>query len=191
MADKADYHARLAVERDPDDAMGLAFAAHVESFLRRRFESAERLYERAVAVNPSFGWAWVLRAMLACYRGRPDTALEYFSHYNKLSPFDFYRYFWETVAVIAYALKGQHREAIAAAEPVLRDHAQFGAIYVPVISSLGHLGRLDEAARRIAQLREVRPEFSIANFNATYPMEDPAQFAIYIQGLRLAGVAET
>jgi TolB-like protein/Tfp pilus assembly protein PilF len=190
MVEAADHHARIAVERDPDDAMGLAFAAHVEGFLRRQFDSAERLYERALTLNPSFGWAWALRAVLCCYRGRPDEALGYMSDYHKLCPFDPYRYFWDTVTTIAHALKGQHEQALVAAAPVLRDHPMFGAIYVPVISSLGRLGRIEEGRALFEKLKVTRPDFSIESFRKTYPMENPEDFDAYIQGLRDSGVPE-
>lgn len=191
MVENADYHARIAVERDPDDAMGLAFAAHVEGFLRRRFDSAERLYERALTLNPSFGWAWALRAVLCCYRGRADEALENMEQYHRLCPFDPYRYFWDTVTTIAHALKGQYEEALTAASPVLRDHPQFGAIYVPVISSLGRLGRAEEGRQLFERLKTTRPDFSIEGFRKSYPIEHAEDFEDYIQGLRVSGVPET
>jgi adenylate cyclase len=186
----AEQHARAAIERDPDDPMGLSFAAHVEAFLRHNYDLAEHFHERSLSVNPNFGWGWALSAAVACYRGRPQDALERMERYRTLSPFDNFRYFWETVTVISLTLSGRYQDAVVAAQPILREHPNFTAVYVPVIVSLAYLGRGDEARSLARQLLSLQPGFSIKMFGETSPLERAEDRERYIVGLRTAGLPE-
>jgi TolB-like protein/DNA-binding SARP family transcriptional activator len=189
-ATAAEQHARAAIERDPDDPMGLSFAGHVEAFLRRNYDLAEHLHERSLSVNPNFGWGWALSALVACYRGRPHDALERMERYRTLSPFDNFRYFWETVTVISLTLSGRYQDAVVAAQPILREHPNFTAVYVPVIVSLAYLGRSEEAHNLARQLLSLQPGFSIKMYAETSPLERPEDRERYIVGLRMAGLPE-
>ena len=186
----AERHAHAAIELDPDDPMGLSFAAHVEAFLRRNYDVAEHFHERSLAVNPNFGLGWALSALVACYRGRPHDALERMERYRTLSPFDNFRYFWETATVISLTLAGRYQDAVAAAQPILREHPNFTAVYVPVIVSLAYLGRNDEARNLARQLLSLQPGFNIRMFGETSPLERSEDRDRYIVGLRMAGLPE-
>ena len=50
--------ARMAAERDPNDALALAFHGHGHSFLLKEYEVARQLLDRALAAGPSCAWAW-------------------------------------------------------------------------------------------------------------------------------------
>ncbi|MCW5745163.1 MAG: hypothetical protein KIT36_03055 [Alphaproteobacteria bacterium] len=186
----AEYHARAAIERDPDDPMGLSFAGHVEAFLRRNYDLAEHFHERSLSVNPNFGWGWALSALVACYRGRPHDALERMERYRTLSPFDNFRYFWETVTVISLALAGRYQDAVVAAQPILREHPNFTAVYVPVIVSLAYLGRGEEARNLAKQLLSLQPGFTVQMYSETSPLERVEDRDRFVVGLRMAGLPE-
>lgn len=186
----AERHAHAAIELDPDDPMGLSFAAHVEAFLRHNYDVAEHFHERSLAVNPNFGLGWALSAAVACYRGRPLDALERMERYRTLSPFDNFRYFWETVTVISLALAGRYQDAVVAAQPILREHPNFTAVYVPVIVSLAYLGRIEEARNVLRQLLAVQPGFTIKMFEEISPLERAEDRERYVIGLRMAGLPE-
>ncbi|TXL70376.1 hypothetical protein FHP25_34655 [Vineibacter terrae] len=186
----AERHAHASIELDPDDPMGLSFAAHVEAFLRHNYDLAEHFHERSLTVNPNFGLGWALSAAVACYRGRPLDALERMERYRTLSPFDNFRYFWETVTVISLTLAGRYQDAVVAAQPILREHPNFMAVYVPVIVSLAYLGRGDEARNLSRQLLAVQPGFSIKMFETITPLERPEDRERYVIGLRMAGLSE-
>ena len=49
--------ARAAVERDRNDALGLAFSGHMQSYLLKDYVAAMDLLERALAAGPSCAWA--------------------------------------------------------------------------------------------------------------------------------------
>lgn len=186
----AERHARLAVECDPDDAMALSFAGHVEVFVHRNYEAAERLHNRSLAINPNFGWGWAWGALLCSYRGRPEEAFERLEHYRRLCPFDPFVYFWETVNVISLSVARRYDDAVAAAQPILADRPNFAAVLQPLIVALGHLGRPEEAKLYVERLRAQQHPVTIAAYRKNYPLEREEDLNHYLEGLRLAGIPE-
>lgn len=186
----AERHARMAVECDPDDAMALSFAGHVEVFVHRNYEAAERLHNRSLAINPNFGWGWAFAALLCSYRGRPEEAFERLERYRRLCPFDPFVYFWETVNVISLAVARSYEEVITAAQPILVDRPNFAAVLQPLIVALGHLGRPEEAKPYVERLRAQQHQLTIAAFRKTYPLEREEDLNHYLDGLRKAGIPE-
>ena len=67
---------------------------------------------------------------------------------------------------------------------------QFSAGYKPLIASLGHLGRQDEARVYVDKLLSIEPHFTIARFAEVYPIRRACDRERYMLGLRLAGVPE-
>jgi len=64
----------------------------------------------------------------------------------------------------------------------------FAAGYKPLIASLGHLGRKEEAAPYIAKLLELEPTFTVDRFGKTYPFMREDDRNRYMRGLLLAGM---
>ncbi len=62
--------------------------------------------------------------------------------------------------------------------------------YKPLIASLGHLGRLEEAKRYRTQLARREPGFSVERFLHSYPVQHDSDRQRYAEGLWLAGVPE-
>ena len=62
--------------------------------------------------------------------------------------------------------------------------------YKPLIASLGHLGRRDEARPYIEKLSKIEPNFTVERFGKVYPFKYARDREHYMMGLRLAGVPE-
>ena len=60
----------------------------------------------------------------------------------------------------------------------------------PLIASLGHLGRRDEAKPYVAKLLSLEPNFTVERFGEVYPFKKEGDRKRYMQGLHLAGVPE-
>lgn len=60
--------------------------------------------------------------------------------------------------------------------------------YKPLIASLGHLGRGEEAAPYIQKLLSLEPDFTIEKFRKSYPFKLPGDCGNYCKGLQLAGI---
>jgi hypothetical protein len=62
--------------------------------------------------------------------------------------------------------------------------------YKPLIASLGHLGQREEAQVFVNKLLSLEPNFTIERFGQTYPIKKTLDRDCYMEGLRLAGIAE-
>jgi len=76
---------RRAAILDDDDPLVLAARCAVHT-MAREFDVAEALVTRALALDPSSGWAWGRSGWLHSYRGNSETAIEHFGRALSLDP---------------------------------------------------------------------------------------------------------
>jgi tetratricopeptide (TPR) repeat protein len=80
-------HALLPSERagllDPDDPLVLAARSAVHT-MAGHFDYADELVGRALALDPTFVWAWDRRGWLNAFRGEPEAAIEDFDRATRL-----------------------------------------------------------------------------------------------------------
>ena len=186
--EEIDWLTRVAIERDPEDALALALRGHVEAFIHHNYEQAQYCFDRALRLNPNLGFAWAFSAVTFCYQGQTQEALRRLQRYRQLSPFDPYPYYFNTAFCIAYTLDGQYEKAAQAGRQVLRENPNYFAAYRPLTASLGHLGEVDEARGYLKVLLQNEPHFSISWLRSKYPPLMSDQFEQYAQGLAIVGV---
>ena len=85
---------------------------------------------------------------------------------------------------------GDYEQAVLVGRRAVRANPDFSAGYKPLIASLGHLGRAEEAEAFIAKLLSLEPHFTVEHFGKTYPFKKAADRQRYVRALRLAGVPE-
>src|SRR2546427_11590176 len=90
--------AQKALQLDSTDAFALAVAAHAESFLGNRPESATEMFERSLQLNKDSAFAWAISAITCCYLGRPAEALDRLRNALRLTPCDPLRLFFRDAA---------------------------------------------------------------------------------------------
>jgi len=186
--EEAGQHAERAVVLDPFDARGLTIAGHVRAFLHRRLREAIALHERALSLNPNLAMAWALSAIAFAYMGDPEEAERRNNRYKKLSPLDPHAFFFDAFFILIHLLKRDYESAVAVGRAVSEMNPSFSATYKPYLAALGHLGRSQEAAVVRRRLLTIEPDFTVARFVATSPLERESDRDHYAQGLRLAGV---
>ena len=88
MADRtmAASAARMAIERDRNDALGLAIYGHLQSYLLKDYEVAQEYLERAMAAGPSCAWAWAYSGLTCGYLGDIATGIARTERAVRLSP---------------------------------------------------------------------------------------------------------
>lgn len=178
-----------AVELDPLDARAVAIAGHVKGYLMHDLDSALAYHARAVDLDPNLPVAWALSACSKFYSGDHTTAIRHATIAHSLSPRDPHIFFTEHVLTTAHFFKGNLEIAERLADLVAcRNPGHASALNVQ-LAIYGHLGRLEEAQRCLAELRKLVPEVTIRSIASRAPLRDNDR-AYYAKGLLLAGVPE-
>jgi tetratricopeptide (TPR) repeat protein len=134
--------------------------------------------------------AWTFSGWVKISLGKPDLAIERLAHATRLSPLD--PYYHGTLAAIASAhlAAGHYDEALSWAEKAIREKSDFLLIACIAAASAALAGR-DQAARRAMKLvRQIDPQLRLSNLKEVISYLQPAEFAKWQQGLRLAGLPE-
>jgi tetratricopeptide (TPR) repeat protein len=175
------------MELDPDNSEAMGIYAYVLAW-KKEFDRAVRFFDRSLRANPNLAYIWALSAATYCYIGQPENALKRLTRYHDLAPLDPYYAFFENAYTIAYTFKHDYERAVVVGRRVVKANPDFINGYKPLIASLGHLGRRDEAAPYIEKLLSLEPDFTIEKFRKDYPFKRPQDRDNYCKGLRLAGV---
>jgi DNA-binding SARP family transcriptional activator/Flp pilus assembly protein TadD len=179
---------RAALQSEPDNAMALGILGHVCSFLRHEFEAAKHYLDQALTCNPNLAFVWALSAPTYCYDGQPEVALARLERYQRLAPLDPHAKTYRTIYTMVYLALRDYPKAVAIGKQATRDNPHFSNGYKPLISALGHLGRRLEAKDYVEALLRLEPDFSIAQFTASYPFRRESDRRHYVSGLVKAGV---
>jgi len=181
-------YALKAVQLDAENAEALGIYAHCSAYGDRDFDTAIKCFERALLLNPSLAFNWALSAMTYCYIGQPDIALKRLQRYRELAPPHLSFSWFESFYTVAYTFQGDYERAVMVGRRAVKSNPDFTAGYKPLIASLGHLDRKEEAAPYIAKLLELEPTFTVERFGKTYPFKREDDRKRYTRGLLLAGV---
>ncbi len=179
-----------AVALDPGDARALALVGHVRGFLYKRPQEARALHERAISLNPSLSLAWCLSGAADSYLGQHKQAIARIAQAQRLSPQGPHEFLFGSVLAIPHFLCGDFETAVTLGRRAIELNPNFSTSYKTYLAALGHLGRDDEAARIMACLVALEPEFSIRSAVERAPLTRREDLALYAEGLRRAGLRE-
>jgi adenylate cyclase len=181
--------AQAAIESDRNDALGLAFYGHMQSYLLKNYTTAMDFLERAVAAGPSCAWAHTMSSLTCGFVGDYATAVARAEHAVRLSPIGPDAFFHETVVSQAYYLVGRYDEAIAWGRmSVAHGEAQTSNLRC-LIASLVAAGNVDEARTVAGRLLHWEPAFRLATFQSRTPLQGEARDR-FIERLRAAGLPD-
>jgi adenylate cyclase len=184
---KAENLCLRALGLDPENSEALGIYAHALAW-KKDFDRAVQFFDRSLRLNPNVAYIWALSAPTYCYIGQPEEALRRLRRYRDLAPFDPYFGFFENAYAMAYMFKHDYERAVVVGRRVVKANPAFINGYKPLIASLGHLGRRDEAAPYIEKLLSLEPNFTIEKFRKEYPFKRLEDRDQYCKGLRLAGI---
>ncbi len=147
--------------------------------------------EKALALDPNSAWAWLRSGWLHNYASQPDTAIEHFQRYMRLSPLDPMRFNALHGIGAVYFGKGQYDEAARWIEQALREKPTAKWVYRLLTTTYGNAGRLEEAKQAAAKLLEAFPGLTVSKAVDAAPGNVNKDItARYAQGLREAGLPE-
>jgi tetratricopeptide (TPR) repeat protein len=186
----AQTRARRAITLNPNDAETLSICGHVSSFLCRDYDTALHYFDRAQRLDPALEFPWLWSALTYSYVGEPGRAVERVERYRALVSTNYTNPWSQNISSIAYLFSGSYEKAVNLARPMLKISPTFVNAYKPLIASLGHLGRVEEAKPYVDKLLALEPNFSLERFAKVYPIKYESDREHYMKGLRLAGIPE-
>ncbi len=191
MADRARAAnaARLAIERDRNDAVALAIYGHVQSYLMKDYTTATDYLNRALTVGPSCAWAWGYGSLTCGYLGDYETAVARAENAVRLSPLGPDAFWLEHYLSQAYYLTGRYEDAVGWGRMSAAHAGANTSNLRSLIASLVALGELDEARTVAQRLLQLAPTFRLTTFLTRTPLRAEVR-DLFAERLKLAGVPE-
>lgn len=182
--------ARKAIAAAGDDPLVLVYAGQTLALLAGDWDAALFAINRAIEINPNFGFGFGHRAVILSYLGRHDEAIHSARQAIRLSPFDPAVFSFYQALARAELAAGRYEAALSWAEKALLENGGMPAFRLK-LSLLGHLGRLEEARACLSRAAEFHCEPTTAGIMRALPKGVvPELAARIIEGLRKAGIPE-
>ena len=182
--------ARLAVSLGRDDAVALTRGGHALAHLAGEIDSAIALLDRARLLNPNYAPAWYLGGILRALHGETDEAIRHLEHAVRLSPLDPERFRMQVGMALANFFAGHFDCAANWAEQALVNLPTLLPPVALIAASHALSGNMDRAEQAMQRLRALDPTLRLSNLQDWLPIQRPADFQRFSDGLRLAGLPE-
>jgi TolB-like protein/Tfp pilus assembly protein PilF len=178
--------ARQALRVGPDDPDVLALAAFTFGYFGEDIDVATSLMDRCLTLNPSHAPAWHWSGLLRIFAGQPESALNDFENYLRLSPRDRLASYLNGIGE-AYFFCRRFEEAAANLLGSLERAPGFPITYRVLASCYAHTGRLDDAREIVTRLRAITP--TVMEPGTRY--RNPELRELFLSGLRRAAGEST
>lgn len=191
LMDEALHAAQRAIALDDQDANSFFTLGRVH-LARRDYDKAIEALQQAVELNPSLAVSYCGLGDSYAYEGRLDDAIRQFEMAIQLSPHDPFRWAFYSYRSLAHLFRHDFPEAAAWARRSIQIPKALYWAHAHLVSALGHMDDAEQARLALADLRRIKPGFTVrfARERLFYLKRDE-QLALYLDGLRKAGVPET
>jgi adenylate cyclase len=181
--------ARIAVALDDKDAMShLALATAV--IMNGSFDAGLVEARAALALNPNNAQLIASYGAALIHAGRPGEAIEPLRQAMRASPQDPLTWHWFNWVGMAQLNNRDFESALETYRTSVQRHPEHFSANVNIVVALGHLGRLQEARAALDHLRAQFPE-PLRQLQQRRPAHFSLKdYALRIEGLRLAGLPE-
>jgi len=155
-----------ALDLEPSSALALAIEGFVYCHLKKDLETADMRLQEACTVNPSEGFAWLFLAVMRAFKGDSVAALEAGHRALALSPMDPLRYYYESLMASCEFSAGRYEEAVRWCESSRRRNRQHLSTLRMLITANAVLGRDEQARAAASELLRIRPDYTVAAYEA-------------------------
>jgi TolB-like protein len=187
---EAEGLARRAAELGRDDALALCTAGLVLGYVVGDLDDGAALTDQALALNPNLAWAWLFSGWVKVLHGEPEVAIERFARAMRLSPQDPQIFNFHMGTAAAHFFAGRYAEALSWAEKAMREQPNYILSTSMAAASGALAGRLAEAEKAMARLRQLDPTLRLSNLKDLIPVRRSEDFAKWVEGMRRAGLPE-
>jgi len=182
--------ARKAVQLSKDDAVVLCRAGHALAYVVHEFDAGQLFIDRALALNPNLARAWNSSVWLRVWMGDPDTAIQHFAQFRRLSPLDITMPRQLSGSAFAHFFAGRYDEACSQAEQALQESPDLHPALRASVASNARAGRIERARDALSRLRHIDPALRVSNLGDITPLRRPEDIAKYAEAMRKAGLPE-
>jgi tetratricopeptide (TPR) repeat protein len=182
--------ARQVLAADTDDANAIALAGFVLVMVGREYDAGLAALRRAVALNRNNAFVSMLAGWGNAFAGDVAEALGDFDRARLLNPQDPAAFYVLTGLGAANLFAGNHDKAADFAAQSAALYGDWDATYCVLPAALAYAGRIEEARRAVGRLRVLFPGASIAVVRDMVPVRDAQRLAVWLAGLRMAGLPE-
>jgi TolB-like protein/class 3 adenylate cyclase len=187
---EAERLGRRAVELGPDDAVALSGGGYALVFVAHDLNDGPAFVERALALNPNLASALFSSGWTKAFLGDSEGAIAQLTHAIQLSPLDPHGFRAQGGIAFAHFLAGRYEESITWAEAALRQRPTYQAAIRELAAASALAGRLPEAQKAMARLRQLDPARRVSTIKNWIPLRRPDDLRRFEEGLRLAGLPE-
>jgi tetratricopeptide (TPR) repeat protein len=153
-------------------------------------DTGAALIERALMLDPNLAAGWHLSGWVNIYLGKPEIAIEHLARAMRLNPLDPLMFGLQNGTAAAHFLAGRYDEASTWSDKALREHADFLPALRMAAASHACAGRMLEAQKTLARIRQLDPELRVSKLADVVPFRGQKDFDRYVEGLRTAGLPE-
>jgi len=182
--------ARKGIEIGANDPIALSMAGRALVALAHDFDRGLAAIDRSLSLDPNSALAWSQSGFTRWNGGDGNTAIDHFECALRLSPLDPSASLFKAGIGWSHFVERRYEEAIKWADMALNERPRTQTALRCKVSALGLLGRTDEAREAVRTLLTLQPDATVSTLCAIMPLKRAEHMAIYLDGLRKAGLAE-
>jgi len=173
-----------------DDPVALVTGGGTLAVLADELENAIAYVDRAVVLNPNLALAWAVSGWGRMYLGDHAEAISRVERAIRLSPFDLLAHYFYTAMSFAHLFAGQYDEAVLWARKAALERPNWAPTARAETIACALSGRIAEAQEALARMRAIDPDVRLNNPKLTSGFRRAEDRALFIEGLRKAGLPE-
>lgn len=181
--------AAKAVEQDDNSANAHAILG-MACLFARDFDEGETHLMRAIRLNPNLAVGYGNCAALYGVSGQYPEARAAYERAAALSPRDPLKPFWRGGFGIGAYVAADFETCLHNAQAGLKETPAYASLMRQEAAALAMLGRQEEARASVARLVEKMPGLTVTRVRAIVPVRNEADWELWLEGLRRAGLPE-
>jgi adenylate cyclase len=185
--DRAFEAAQEAISRNPNLPLVQEALSTVHLF-RAEHSQAVETARRWIALEPGNAEAYAALAGSLHFAGENHEVIMLIERAMRLNPH--YPFYYPHYIGMANLMMQQFESALTMLKRAVARSPQALWPHVYMAACHGHLSNMNDAKKQIDEVRKIKPDFSTSSLGRLLPYKHPADAAVLVDGLQLAGLPE-